>query len=240
MRLRWDDEGHKYRSGSIRADRLRAVRRYWGMVFVLALLTAAAAVGYTLVVPEVYRAYATVTVPPTSLSQEEDSDQYLDSQVLLIQSQEVADRAARIANAALNENVLSPATSPVSASPWRSRPRRGPQPVATAPASSPCRLPGPMPRSLKSAPTLCSRPSTTCESPLSPPKARRPCRHREGHQDARTQGQLKDLREPTHGDVGQPAGRSGAPTDRHVGRRTSGADQCQLEEIRRHRPGYRD
>jgi Mrp family chromosome partitioning ATPase/capsular polysaccharide biosynthesis protein len=86
---------------------LGAVRRYRIMVLVIALLTAASAAGYTLVVPEVYRAQATVTVPQTSLSEEEASDQYLDSQVLLLQSEEVADRAARIANATLNQNVLS-------------------------------------------------------------------------------------------------------------------------------------
>jgi Mrp family chromosome partitioning ATPase/capsular polysaccharide biosynthesis protein len=84
-----------------------AVRRYRIMVLVIAALTAASAVGYTLVVPEVYLAQATVTVPQTSLSEEEASDQYLDSQVLLLKSQEVADRAARIANATLNQNVLS-------------------------------------------------------------------------------------------------------------------------------------
>jgi Mrp family chromosome partitioning ATPase/capsular polysaccharide biosynthesis protein len=84
-----------------------AVRRYRIMVVVIALLTAATAAGYALVEPANYRANATVTVPQTSLSQGEARDQYLDSQVLLLQSQEVAERAARIANAALNANVLS-------------------------------------------------------------------------------------------------------------------------------------
>jgi Mrp family chromosome partitioning ATPase len=84
-----------------------AVRRYRVMVLVIALLTAAAAVGYTLTEPALYRAHATVTVPRTSLSQGESPEQYFDSQVLLLQSQEVADRATRIANAALNKNVLS-------------------------------------------------------------------------------------------------------------------------------------
>jgi Mrp family chromosome partitioning ATPase len=86
---------------------LGAVRRYRIMVVVIALLTAAVAVGYTLAEPKVYRAHATVTVPQTSLSRGEAGDQYLDSQVLLLQSQEVAHRAARIANAALHANVLS-------------------------------------------------------------------------------------------------------------------------------------
>ena len=84
-----------------------AVRRYWMMVLVIVLLTAAAAVGHSLVVRQVYTASATVTVPQTSQSLDDASDQYLDSQVLLLQSQVVADRAARIANAELNANVLS-------------------------------------------------------------------------------------------------------------------------------------
>jgi len=84
-----------------------AVRRYWIMVLTIAVLMAGAAVGYSLIQPEVYRAYATVTVPQSALAQGESHDQYFDSQVLLLQSQEVADRATRIANAALNENVLS-------------------------------------------------------------------------------------------------------------------------------------
>src|SRR5215218_3736587 len=84
-----------------------AVRRYRTMVLVIAILIAAAAVGYASVEPEVYRAHATVTVPRSTLAQGEAGSQYFDSQVLLLQSQEVADRAARIANMTLNENVLS-------------------------------------------------------------------------------------------------------------------------------------
>ncbi len=84
-----------------------AARRYWLMVLVFALLTAAAAVGFSLVVPEVYRAQATVTVPPMSLSDGEDSSRYLESQVLLLQSPEVAERAVRIAHGMLNDDVLS-------------------------------------------------------------------------------------------------------------------------------------
>ncbi|MFG1813046.1 Wzz/FepE/Etk N-terminal domain-containing protein [Kribbella sp. NPDC049174] len=84
-----------------------AVRRYRIMVLVIAVLMAGAAVGYSLLQAEVYRAFATVTVPQSALDQGESADQYFDSQVLLLQSQEVADRAARIANAALNGNVLS-------------------------------------------------------------------------------------------------------------------------------------
>ncbi|MFI7060931.1 Wzz/FepE/Etk N-terminal domain-containing protein [Kribbella sp. NPDC050124] len=84
-----------------------AIRRYRLMVLAIAVLTAAAAVGYSLMQAEVYRAYATVTVPQSTFAQGEARTQYFDSQVLLLQSQEVAERAARIANAALNDNVLT-------------------------------------------------------------------------------------------------------------------------------------
>ncbi|MFC5264688.1 AAA family ATPase [Kribbella qitaiheensis] len=85
-----------------------AVRRYRLMVLVIALLMATGAVAYTVVEPELYRANATVTVPQTTQAQGEDRSQYFDSQVLLLKSPEVADRASRIANAALNANVLTP------------------------------------------------------------------------------------------------------------------------------------
>jgi Mrp family chromosome partitioning ATPase len=84
-----------------------AVRRYWIMVAMIAVLVAAAAVGHSLLQQEVYRASATVTVPQSALADDKSREQYFDSQVLLLQSQEVADRAARIANVALNDNVLS-------------------------------------------------------------------------------------------------------------------------------------
>lgn len=84
-----------------------AVRRYRVMVLAIALLTTAAATGYSVLQTEVFRAFATVTVPQTTFAQGEARTQYFDSQVLLLQSQEVAERAARIANAALNDNVLT-------------------------------------------------------------------------------------------------------------------------------------
>jgi capsular polysaccharide biosynthesis protein len=84
-----------------------AMRRYRFMVLAVALMIAAAAGGYALMQTEVYRAGATVTVPQSSLSQGQASDQYLDSQVLLLQSPQVADRAVRIANGALGSNVLT-------------------------------------------------------------------------------------------------------------------------------------
>jgi Mrp family chromosome partitioning ATPase/capsular polysaccharide biosynthesis protein len=85
-----------------------AVRRYRVMVLIITFLVAAAAVAYSLVQPEVYRASATVTVQQSAATQSEAGDQYFDSQVLLLQSQKVAERAAQIANTTLNGNVLSP------------------------------------------------------------------------------------------------------------------------------------
>lgn len=86
-----------------------AVRRYRVMVLIISFLVAAAALAYSLVQAEVYRASATVTVPQSASAQSEAPDQYFDSQVLLLQSQRVADRAARIANTTLNGTMLSPA-----------------------------------------------------------------------------------------------------------------------------------
>ena len=86
---------------------LGAVRRYRGTVLVVALACSAAAILATLVQPELYRATATVTVPQSLLAEEQDSEQYLDSQVLLLRSRDVATRAVRIGNGALGEKVLA-------------------------------------------------------------------------------------------------------------------------------------
>ncbi|MDQ4104858.1 MAG: AAA family ATPase, partial [Actinomycetota bacterium] len=84
-----------------------AVRRYRMMVLAIAFMTAAAAIAYTLVTPDVYRASASATVPQQlSLKDQGSTSQYLDSQVLLLESQDVAQRAVRIANAALGSNRL--------------------------------------------------------------------------------------------------------------------------------------
>lgn len=84
-----------------------AVRRYRVMVLIISFLMASAAVAYSLAQPEVYRASATVTVQQSAATQTEARDQYFDSQVLLLQSQAVAERAARIANTTLNDDKLS-------------------------------------------------------------------------------------------------------------------------------------
>jgi Mrp family chromosome partitioning ATPase/capsular polysaccharide biosynthesis protein len=82
-----------------------AVRRYWTMVLAVALAGAVAAIGYTLVQPKIYVATGSITVPPTTL-QAQDPAQSLDSQVLLLNSQDVAQRAAGIANRALHSDQL--------------------------------------------------------------------------------------------------------------------------------------
>ncbi|MFC5993668.1 AAA family ATPase [Pseudonocardia hispaniensis] len=83
-----------------------AVRRYRAMVLAIACLTMIAAVAYSLLVIDVYRAEARVTIPRSS-SESQESAQYLDSQVLLLRSPEVAQRAAMIANAELGGDVLT-------------------------------------------------------------------------------------------------------------------------------------
>lgn len=86
-----------------------AVRRYWVMVLTVAVAAMLAGVGYSLATTKVYRADASVTVPlPVALQgQQLDPAQYLDSQVLLLQSQDVAQRAAAIANGDLGSSVLT-------------------------------------------------------------------------------------------------------------------------------------
>ena len=86
-----------------------AVRRYWVMVLAVAMAALVAAVGYSLAQGKIYRAYGNATVPaPTPLQGEQvNAGQDLDSQVLLLQSQDVAQRAASIANRKLGGNVLT-------------------------------------------------------------------------------------------------------------------------------------
>jgi Mrp family chromosome partitioning ATPase len=86
-----------------------AVRRYWIMVVAVAMAALVAAVAYSVAFGKVYRAEASVTVPaPAPLQgQQADAGQYLDSQVLLLQSQDVAQRAASIANRKLGGNMLT-------------------------------------------------------------------------------------------------------------------------------------
>jgi hypothetical protein len=88
-----------------------AVRRYSALVVAITLAAAAIAVGYTLIQPKIYRAQASITVqqPVTPPAPQGDAGQYLDSQVLLLQSQSVARRAASIANATLGGSILTDA-----------------------------------------------------------------------------------------------------------------------------------
>ena len=101
--------GNNIDLGRLEPTVLGAVRRYWLMVFGVALTGAVAAVAYSTVMPQDYRAEASVTVPQASSSQAGSGDQYPESQVLLLRSQEVADRAASLADAALGAQLLVPA-----------------------------------------------------------------------------------------------------------------------------------
>jgi Mrp family chromosome partitioning ATPase len=84
-----------------------AVRRYYIMVLAFALAGLVAAVGYTAYGGKTYRAQASVTVPMPPSMQTQDPSQYLDSQVLLLESPAIAPRAASLANATLQSNSLS-------------------------------------------------------------------------------------------------------------------------------------
>jgi Mrp family chromosome partitioning ATPase len=88
-----------------------AVRRYSTLVLAVTLAAAAIAAGYTLIQPKIYQAQASITVqePVTPPAPQDDPGQYLDSQVLLLQSQPVAQRAASIADDTLGGNILTPA-----------------------------------------------------------------------------------------------------------------------------------
>ena len=82
------DEGGRRRPVGVGADCFGAVRRYWVMVLAVAVAGMVEAEGYSLSQAKVYRAYASVTVPsPVSLrNQQAEPAQYLDSQVLLLES----------------------------------------------------------------------------------------------------------------------------------------------------------
>lgn len=83
-----------------------AARRYWLMVILVALLTMAAFVGYMQITPPVYQANASVTVPQELSLKDQLADQYLDRQMLLLESQDVAQRALYIANNELGGDVF--------------------------------------------------------------------------------------------------------------------------------------
>jgi Mrp family chromosome partitioning ATPase/LPS O-antigen subunit length determinant protein (WzzB/FepE family) len=86
-----------------------AMRRYHILVLAVAVIIMLAAIGYSLIEPKTYRAQAYVTMPQQAplQGQQPDAGQYLDSQVLLLQSGNVAQRAAAIANARLHSHSLT-------------------------------------------------------------------------------------------------------------------------------------
>ncbi len=84
-----------------------AVRRYRIMVLAFALAGMVAAGGYTVYMGKSYQAKAQVTVPIPESQLGQNPAQYLDSQVLLLESPAVAQKAASIADATLQGNTLS-------------------------------------------------------------------------------------------------------------------------------------
>jgi Mrp family chromosome partitioning ATPase len=87
-----------------------AIRRYRVMVIAIAILALVAGAGYSATRPKVYRTEANVTVslPESSPAAQADPAQYLDEQVVVMQSQSVAQQAAAIANSQLGSNTLAP------------------------------------------------------------------------------------------------------------------------------------
>lgn len=84
-----------------------AVRRYSIMVIAFALAGLIAGVGYAHYAKSTYRGQASITVSLPSTQQNQDAAQYLDSQVLLMESPAVAAQAASLANTTLHNKNLS-------------------------------------------------------------------------------------------------------------------------------------
>lgn len=81
-----------------------AVRRYLVLVIAVGVAAMVVAAGYTLTQPKIYRAQANITAP---LPANADTGQYLDGQVLLLQSPAVAQQAAGIADHVLGGGTLT-------------------------------------------------------------------------------------------------------------------------------------
>jgi Mrp family chromosome partitioning ATPase len=84
-----------------------AVRRYSIMVFAFALAGLIAAIGYAHHSPVTYRAQGSVTVGIPQTQANPEPAQYLDSQVLLMESLTTAQKAATLANSTLQNKALS-------------------------------------------------------------------------------------------------------------------------------------
>lgn len=83
-----------------------SIAKHRALVAACTVLMAVAAIGYSLHQPKVFQAHASIAVTQPADSQPESNtsaspEQYVDSQVLLLQSPAVAERAVAVANAAL-------------------------------------------------------------------------------------------------------------------------------------------
>lgn len=83
-----------------------AVRRYSLMVTAFAVAGLIAALGYAHYAGRTYRGQASVTVALPQTQQNQDPAQYLDSQVVLMESPAVAQKAASLADRALHDESL--------------------------------------------------------------------------------------------------------------------------------------
>ena len=88
-----------------------SIAQHRALVAACTVLVAVAAIGYSLHQPKVFQAHASIAVAQPTQSQPEGNtsaspEQYVDSQVLLLQSPAVAERAVAVANAALGRSVF--------------------------------------------------------------------------------------------------------------------------------------
>lgn len=90
-----------------------AIRRYRYLVLGLIVVGAVAGAGINKLIPKTYDGNASLAIPPSQaqtvfgLSQSQDPDQYISEQVTLLQSQQVANKAASIVNAEFHRPVLT-------------------------------------------------------------------------------------------------------------------------------------
>ena len=95
-----------------------SIARNWLLVAVVTLVAGLGAVGYTYSRPKVYTAHASIAMVEPAQNQNQalatpgaaNPQQYVEAQVLVLESGPVADRAALIANTSLHHNIFTPAS----------------------------------------------------------------------------------------------------------------------------------
>lgn len=146
---------------------LGAIGRYRYMVAAVVILAMVAAIGYSLRPPKIYRAEADITMPQQVSLQgtQANAGQYLDSQVLLLQSKTVAQLAASIANSTLHSHTLNTSNFFGDSSSLEVSPPTTAAPGAYGATVVGVSFGGPTPRSPRSVPMPSSKPTTRSGPP---------------------------------------------------------------------------